>query len=102
MTPKTSSMPDYRSGTSNGDQIAQVLALVGYELAAALKRFAPFNSPHEGWAVIREELDELWEHVKANDGRGQDAVDEAIQIAAMATRYIIDLSSVSNQDREPE
>lgn len=30
-------------------------------------------SPHEGWAVIREELDpELWEHVCANTGRSSE------------------------------
>ena len=63
---------------------------VAIELNKAISRFAPFNSPHEGWAVIREELDELWDHVKANTGTGDDAYAEAIQIAAMALRYAVD------------
>ena len=36
-----------------------VRALAKKELAAANRRFRMFASPHEGYAVIREELDEL-------------------------------------------
>ncbi len=61
------------------------------ELERAVEKFGPMASPHEGWAVIREELDELWEHVKANTGRGPEARKEAIQVAAMALRYVFDL-----------
>lgn len=61
------------------------------ELERAYAKFADFNSPHEGKAVIEEELDELWLLVKANDGRGQRARAEAIQVAAMALRYVRDL-----------
>lgn len=63
---------------------------VAQEVQVAFGKFPPFNSPHEGWAVIKEELDELWEHVKANDGRSSEARYEAIQVAAMAVRYVID------------
>ena len=50
------------------------------------------NSPHEGHSVIREELDvELWEHVCHDTGRSPEARREAMQVAAMALRYIIDL-----------
>ena len=61
------------------------------ELQRALSKFGPMASPHEGWAVIREELDELWEHVRANTGRSDAARVEAIQVAAMALRYAHDL-----------
>jgi len=70
-----------------------LLGIVAEELTKARERFEPFNSPHEGWAVIREELDELWEHVRANSGYGPDAHREAIQIAAMALRYAYDLGA---------
>ncbi len=63
------------------------------ELIRACERFGPMASPHEGWAVIREELDELWEHVKANTGATEGALIEAIQVAAMALRYALDLCS---------
>lgn len=68
--------------------------LIEYEQAS--RSWAPFNSAHEGWAVIREEVDELWAEVK-NDKRTQlerlDAMrDEAIQVAAMALRFIEDVT----------
>lgn len=61
------------------------------ELLSATTKFPSFNSPHEGKAVIEEELDELWDHVKTNTGRGEEARKEAIQVAAMALRYAHDL-----------
>lgn len=91
MTPK----PETSSGAMVRDprsvEIDRVLATVGCELSFALAKFPIFNSPHEGKAVIEEELDELWTHVKENTGRSDAARDEAIQIAAMACRYVIDL-----------
>lgn len=74
-----------------GYQIDNAVACVSYELARATAAHGSFASPHEGWAVIKEEMDELWEHVRGNTGRSQDAIDEAIQIAAMAIRYMIDM-----------
>lgn len=71
----------------------RVLREVDEELSNAISRFPAFNSPHEGKAVIEEELDELWEHVKANTGRSKEARQEALQVAAMALRYVLDLCS---------
>lgn len=62
------------------------------ELAAAQAKFPRFNGPHEGWAVIREELDELWDLVRENDGDTQLARVEAVQIAAMAIRYMMEVT----------
>lgn len=60
-------------------------------LSKALIKHAPMHSPHEGISVLREEMEELWEHVKADTGRSPEARKEAIQIAAMAMRYVLDL-----------
>ena len=73
------------------ERVEWLLMNTGIELEGALANFHPFNSPHEGWAVIREEMDELWEHVKGNTGCGTDAYQEALQVAAMALRYAYDL-----------
>lgn len=59
------------------------------EAESARAKFAPFNSSHEGYAVIAEELDELWDDVKANSV--DHAIDEAIQVGAMALRFIADM-----------
>lgn len=61
------------------------------ELGTAFKKFKPFNSPHEGYAVILEELDELWDEVKTNPQNMDLVRAEAIQVAAMAIRFIYDL-----------
>ena len=61
------------------------------EAATARGKFPPFNSTHEGYAVIAEELDELWDDIKANR-EGPD-IAEAIQVGAMALRYIADMTA---------
>lgn len=58
----------------------------------------PFYSAHEGWAVLHEEVDELWDEVKRNGStRSLMAMrKEAIQIAAMAVRFIEDICDLNN------
>ena len=52
-----------------------------------------FNSAHEGFAVLQEEVDELWEHIKLhpNKRNNEEMKKEAIQVAAMALRFVTDL-----------
>lgn len=72
----------------------RIAALAHRELLKAMGKHGPMASPHEGWAVIKEELDELWEHVRADTATEQDAAREALHIAAMAMRYAHDLTPV--------
>jgi hypothetical protein len=68
------------------------LVNVAIELGHAIDRFGPMASPHEGYAVVLEELDELWAEVKddkSSDHRARMRA-EAIQVAAMAVRFIVD------------
>jgi len=59
------------------------------ELHFACVNWPPFNSAHEGFAVLKEEVDELWAHVKTNQTKRDLAAmrKEAIQVAAMALRF---------------
>ncbi len=59
------------------------------EASKAIAKFPPFNSAHEGHSVLREEVEELWEHVRANTGYSDEAYKEAVQVAAMAVRYML-------------
>jgi len=68
------------------------------ELLRAFAKHPPMNSAHEGHSVIREELDELWDHVKQDTGGGDAARKEALQIAAMGLRYAVD---VCGRDQRP-
>lgn len=63
------------------------------ELVSALTKFPPFNSAHEGFSVLNEEVDELWEHVRGKQGSRSVAEmrKEAVQVAAMAIRFVLDV-----------
>ena len=91
----------------------QVRELVKVELAAANERFPQFHSAHEGYAVIKEEAEELvaeasavgfylkeaWEYIKGDESLAEseikcvwqhaiNAACEAIQVAAMCQKFL--------------
>lgn len=63
------------------------------EVMMAKQKFPKFNSAHEGFAVLLEEVDELKAHVWTNQKRRdiKQMRKEAIQVAAMAMRFILDV-----------
>ncbi len=69
-----------------------ILNSVEIELTKAINSYKSFNSAHEGYAVILEELDELWDEVKKKPSKVdiEKMRKEAIQVAAMAIRFIND------------
>lgn len=70
---------------------SQAVFLVLAELDSANEKFPPFTSSHEGYAIILEELDELWFEIK-NNKNPQSLVlqkKEATQVAAMAIKFIM-------------
>jgi hypothetical protein len=73
------------------DPVYGVAMEVYREVFRAREKHAAMNGPHEGYAVILEELDELWDEIKPDRGRDPSARKEAIQIAAMAIRYVLDV-----------
>ena len=78
--------------THTDEEVMPVLEDVRAELARAERKHRPMHSPHDGYATILEEMDELWDEVKAqNGGRNADARHEAIQVAAMGVRYVLDV-----------
>ena len=62
------------------------------ELRRAMAAFPRFNSAHEGFAVLLEEVDELKAEVwKSPSKRDPSAMrKEAVQVAAMALRFLVD------------
>ena len=63
------------------------------EAKRAAGKWPPFNSAHEGFAILLEEIDELKGHVWRNQKSRDIAAmrQEAIQVAAMALRFIADV-----------
>lgn len=66
------------------------------EYLRARQNHAPMRGAHEGYAVLLEEVDELWDLVKLNPDKIEGGEEwrkakmrkEAIQIAAMALAFI--------------
>ena len=77
-----------------GDETARVYR----EASEAMYNWPPFNSAHEAFAVLQEEVDELWDHVRTNQKK-RDLVamkKECHQIAAMALRFAVE---ICNEER---
>lgn len=54
------------------------------EADRAERRYGPFTSTHEGYGVLAEEMAELLDAIRANDGTAVER--EALQVAAVAFR----------------
>lgn len=76
--------------------LKQATEAAQFELNKAVESFPKFNSEHEGYAVLLEECDELWEAVRLKQSdplRKYKIHKEAVQVAAMALRFLTDLCS---------
>jgi len=73
--------------------IKELIEQVENEFERASKLYHKFHSNHEGYAVLKEEVDELWDEIKkSKETKGNDKMkSELIQIAAMAIRFIDNL-----------
>lgn len=73
--------------------IGQYLIDIRIEYEEASKKFKPFNSAHEGLAILEEEFEELKSEVfKKASKRSYPAMrKKATQVAAMALRFLVDV-----------
>lgn len=71
----------------------KAIKLIIHEYNRALTLHGPFNSAHEGYAIILEELDELWNEVKkkAVDRSVDKMIEEAVEVGATALRFLVDV-----------
>ena len=75
-----------------------VVSDVVAELVRAQQKHAPKHSAHEGYAVILEELNELWTEVKAQHPDREKMRKEALQVAAMGLRFVVDLAALAGKE----
>ena len=64
------------------------------EFKRASHKFPAFASEHEGYAILLEEVDELWEAIKLNQKnpeRLSKCRKEGIQVGAMILRFLHDM-----------
>ena len=74
--------------TATRDLEVLIIELVN-EIDRATKLYGPLKSTHEGYAVLLEEVDKMWDEIKKNDI--DKAREEALQVAAMAIRFLMDI-----------
>ena len=60
--------------------------LVDDEVRRVAAKEGPFNSAHEGYCIMLEEVDELWDAIKADEPQER-VIAELVQVAAMCARY---------------
>ena len=85
----------------NERDFQKLIGLVRGELYRAAECFDSFSSAHEGWAVIKEEVDELWDEVKRkqNTRSIEKMRAESVQIAAMAIRFALDICPPEQEEK---
>ena len=71
----------------------EAIGLIMEEYRLATEVNPPLNSGHEGYAVIREEFDELWDEIKKKKAPwdNENLKKEAARVAAMALRFLVDI-----------
>jgi hypothetical protein len=71
----------------------KALQAIKYEFDRANTLYPNFHSNHEAYAVIKEELDEVWDEIrKSKDIKGNETIKkELIQVGAMVLKYLDNL-----------
>jgi hypothetical protein len=82
----------------------QFFAMVETEINNAQSRFPPLNSLHEAYAVLLEEVDEVFEQMKLKESkRDHDLlIKELVQVASCALRTVLDVVNDPNKVPPPK
>ena len=78
----------------NWTKFNSIVEMATIEFDFATSKFGAFNNSHEGYAVLKEEIDELWDEIKDKQ-RSEQLLKEAIQVIAMGIRFVYDLVPLS-------
>ena len=79
-------------------KITEAIAAVEAEYRRSMSLFPNFNSAHEGYAVMLEEVEELWDAIRAKqhsddlDIQGRQR-EEAIHVGAMAIKFLVSMEA---------
>lgn len=99
--------PDRRRIRAGADLIAQIVGSALCQLAPAYdapafgvavkaeylrarEKFDPCKCPIEAWAVLQEEIDELWDEIKTKERNWTAIVTECVQVAAMSLALAVE------------
>ncbi|OLS27710.1 MAG: hypothetical protein HeimC2_10700 [Candidatus Heimdallarchaeota archaeon LC_2] len=73
------------------DRIDNILQEFKLEYLEARITHKGLHSYHEGYAVLKEEIEELWDEIKKRSPVNDKLFKEAIQVGAMALAFIHEL-----------
>jgi len=79
---------------TKAQDVDAIMGMVRRELVSAQAQYGAFHSAHEGFAVILEEVDELWAEVRKREKDKKALRTEAVQVAAMAVRFVLDITGL--------
>lgn len=84
--------PEQRTKHEHKVDLVRVINEVCDEISTAMDNWPPMNSPHEAYAVLLEEVDELkrWVWTKQKNRDLVEMRKEAVQVAAMAIRFAVE------------
>lgn len=86
-------------GVDQMKDVGLTLSEIAMSYQKARLKYQPIRSPHEGYAILMEEVDELWEVVKAShigaafdySANSQAMRKEALHVAAMALAFLVEV-----------
>lgn len=83
----------------NHNKLDEILLRVRQEVFNAHAMYGNLNSAHEGYAVLKEEVEEAWDEIKRKNVPL--AKEEMVQVAAMAISFMLDID-VKDEDSDFE
>jgi hypothetical protein len=91
----------YDHGMTTAGKVEAITAMIAQEVTRAMTKWPPnTDSPHHHMGVLREEVDEMWDEVKADNIRL--AREECLQAAAMCIRFILEADLAPSRRRPRE
>ncbi len=81
-------------------KVSTVIDEVVAELERATGLYSSMPGPHEGFVILQDRMGELWEEVREQERNKAAMSDEAIQVAAMAIRFILDCCVEEEEEEE--
>jgi NTP pyrophosphatase (non-canonical NTP hydrolase) len=90
---------DFQGQKEKGEEMS-FAEMVMFELQKVRSNHPPIHSFHEGYAILLEEVDELWDECRKKPKKRcrEDVLTELVQIASVCQRMAEDLRFISKNE----
>ena len=83
------------------DEFYMLTAQVLEELRSPIGQYGPMSGPQEGWECIWSELVDLLDETRADTPDPEKMKTEAVQVAARAMRFVLDVCDKPQEGTNP-